>query len=496
MDSLQDAVRPERGGCGPALGKLVPVGFRAEAWRLFVLSGPLFLFQVLSFMIYVVSSVFCGHLGRVELASVTLSVAFINVCGVSVGLGFSSACDTLMSQVGGPPGAGQGRAVPPCCPKRGGDPQRLLGAPWSGSLSSRPGGAAASPAPPPAPSQFAQTVFLLLYIVLRKLHRETWAGGPPAPARCLQDWGPFFSLALPSMLMICMEWWAYEIGSFLMGLLSMVDLSAQAVIYEVATVTYMIPMGLSISVCVRVGTSLGAADTVQAQRSAVSGVLCTVGTSLVIGALLSLLKNNLGYLFTNDEEVIALVNKVMPIYIVFQLFEAICCVYGGVLRGTGRQAFGAVVNAIAYYAIGLPLGIVLAFVVRMRTMGLWLGMLVCGVLAAAALAAYTARMDWALAAEAAEKYTGLRQQGTEHPASGAPRAGPEEGAGSAGNAGGASVGSDTRPAAACRAAGTRQAQGSPWDRVSEPRKAHSHTCPPPREAMSHSASSDRTRAGS
>lgn len=35
--------------------------------------------------------------------------------------------------------------------------------------------------------------------------------------QCLQDWGPFFSLALPSMLMICIEWWAYEIGSFLMG---------------------------------------------------------------------------------------------------------------------------------------------------------------------------------------------------------------------------------------------------------------------------------------
>lgn len=36
--------------------------------------------------------------------------------------------------------------------------------------------------------------------------------------QCLQDWGPFFSLALPSMLMICIEWWAYEIGSFLMGM--------------------------------------------------------------------------------------------------------------------------------------------------------------------------------------------------------------------------------------------------------------------------------------
>nr|KAF6274270.1 solute carrier family 47 member 2 [Myotis myotis] len=383
MDSLQDAVRPERGGCGPALGKLVPVGFRAEAWRLFVLSGPLFLFQVLSFMIYVVSSVFCGHLGRVELASVTLSVAFINVCGVSVGLGFSSACDTLMSQSFGSPNKKHVGVILQrgalilllCCFPCWAlflNTQHLLlllrqdpavsrltheyvlifmpalpviflysllakylqnqGIVWPQVLSGLVGNlinalanyvlvlvlslGVRGSAYANTLSQFVQTVFLLLYIVLRKLHRETWAGWS---VQCLQDWGPFFSLALPSMLMICIEWWAYEIGSFLMGLLSMVDLSAQAVIYEVATVTYMIPMGLSISVCVRVGTSLGAADTVQAQRSAVSGVLCTVGTSLVIGALLSLLKNNLGYIFTNDEEVIALVNKVMPIYIVFQL---------------------------------------------------------------------------------------------------------------------------------------------------------------------------------
>lgn len=36
-------------------------------------------------------------------------------------------------------------------------------------------------------------------------------------------------------------------------------------------------MGLSIAVCVRVGTALGASDTVQAKRSAISGVLCTGG---------------------------------------------------------------------------------------------------------------------------------------------------------------------------------------------------------------------------
>lgn len=43
---------------------------------------------------------------------------------------------------------------------------------------------------------------------------------PPAgwSWECLQDWGPFFRLAIPSMLMLCIEWWAYEIGSFLVGM--------------------------------------------------------------------------------------------------------------------------------------------------------------------------------------------------------------------------------------------------------------------------------------
>ncbi|XP_032471223.1 multidrug and toxin extrusion protein 2-like isoform X15 [Phocoena sinus] len=445
MDSPRDMVPPGRGSRCPALRRLVPVGFGAEARTLIVLSGPLFLFQMLNFMIYVVSSVFCGHLGKVELAAVTLSVAFVNVCGVSIGFGLSSACDTLMSQPqqeargshpaarragsaalllsllgalpqhpahpaalqagpgrvqAGPgvraclhpsaPGkfslqpAGQisakpGHHVAPSPQRRRGQLRQRAGQLRPG-FRAGPGGQVSTGAGGPASGgrgqlrqragqlrpgfragpggQFTQAVFLLLCVVKKKLHLDTWAGR-----------------------------------------LSVLDLSAQAIIYEVATVVYMIPMGLSIAVCFRVGTALGAADTVQAKRSAVSGTLCTVGTSLVVGTLLGLLRNKLGHIFTNDEEVVALVSKVLPLYVIFHLFEAVCCLYGGVLRGTGRQAFGAVVNAVTYYVVGLPLGVVLTFVVGLGITGLWLGMLACVFLAAAAFVTYTACMDWKRAAE-------------------------------------------------------------------------------------------------
>lgn len=81
---------------------------------------------------------------------------------------------------------------------------------------------------------------------------------------CLQDWASFLRLAIPSMLMLCIEWWAYEVGSFLSGayadgmpdgnrlagarhqlsvftgILGMVELGAQSIAYELAIIVYMV----------------------------------------------------------------------------------------------------------------------------------------------------------------------------------------------------------------------------------------------------------------
>uniref|UniRef100_G3UD35 Multidrug and toxin extrusion protein n=1 Tax=Loxodonta africana TaxID=9785 RepID=G3UD35_LOXAF len=480
MDSLQETGPPAHGCCRPALRRLFPVGFGAEARKLFVLSGPLFLFQMLTFLIYVVSTVFCGHLGKVELASVTLAVAFVNVCGVSVGFGLASACDTLMSQSFGSQNKKHVGVILqrgtlilllscfPCWALYLNTEQLLLllrqdpavsrltqdyvmifipalpaiflycllakylqnqGIIWPEVLSGIVGNCVnglanyalvsvlnlgvRGSAYANTISQYMQTIFLFFYIVLKKLHLETWAGWS---SQCLQDWGSFFSLAIPSMLMMCIEWWAYEIGSFLMDIKGCLksNSSITSLSVEVCVLLSVPPMGNFIVLSVKVYSSIRGGGRVQLANKSRKCVLfakkysmSTFKKKIILGSHFPVLHS-----FTYSWKIRFLAKSLsnLPVHCLsYIVYDAVNCVYGGILRGTGKQAFGAIVNLIMYYVIALPLGAVLTFVVRMRIMGLWLGMFACALLAAAAFVAYTAQINWKLAAEEAQKHAGLQR---------------------------------------------------------------------------------------
>ncbi|XP_071360922.1 multidrug and toxin extrusion protein 1-like isoform X2 [Trachinotus anak] len=424
------------------------------------------------FMISFVSTVFCGHLGKTELAGVSLSIAVVNVTGISIGTGLSLTCDTLISQTYG---SGNLKRVGvilqrgililllacfPCWAILINTEPLLLAVKQSPEVASLSqlyvkifmpalpaafmyqlqgrylqnqgiiwpqvitgaianilnavinyiflyrldlgvaGSAAAN-----AISQYLLAVVLYVYICWRGLHKATWGGWS---LDCLQEWGPFVQLAIPSMLMLCLEWWMFEVGGFLAGVISEAELGAQSITYQLAVVAYMFPLGFSAAASVRVGNALGAGNIEQAKLSCKVPIICAFIIACFVGASLSLARNVIGYIFTSEQDILQRVADVMFIFGFLHLADAIAGVAGGVLRGAGKQLVGALCNLVGYYFIGFPIGVSLMFAANMGIVGLWTGLTVCVLVQSIFFIAFLCKLDWKKAAKEALVRAGVQ----------------------------------------------------------------------------------------
>ena len=72
----------------------------------------------------------------------------------------------------------------------------------------------------------------------------------------------------------------------------------------------------------------------------------------------------------------------MPLVALFQVFDGLGVVTGGILRAKGQQTVGALLNLVGYYLVGIPAGLMLAFYAGMGIYGLWTGLTIALVIVA------------------------------------------------------------------------------------------------------------------
>jgi MATE family multidrug resistance protein len=195
-----------------------------------------------------------------------------------------------------------------------------------------------------------------------------WAG--PQAARLKK----LLRLGAPAAGQILLEVGAWNLATFTVGYLTPVALATHQIVLNYASVTYMVPLGISAAAAVSVGHAVGAGDAARARRA--GWLALGLGTSFMLLAAVTLVSmpRPLIELYTSDPRVLAVGPALLGIVAAFQIFDGIQIVSTGALRGLGETRVPMMANLVGYWILGLPLGFVLCFGLHWGIYGLWIGL--------------------------------------------------------------------------------------------------------------------------
>jgi len=205
------------------------------------------------------------------------------------------------------------------------------------------------------------------------LHRRAWLpwGKEAFSARHV---GRIARLGFPLGVQFGLEVWAFQIATLLAGRLGEVPLSAHGIVLNLASFSFMFPLGISTAASVRVGNLIGAGDTRGACRAARLSLALGVGVMGFFGAVFFLLRFQLPKLYGAEPDVALACAKVLPIAAAFQILDGIQVVASGILRGLGRTKPAAILNLGGYYGLALPLAYALGLRRGAGLEGVWWGL--------------------------------------------------------------------------------------------------------------------------
>jgi len=138
----------------------------------------------------------------------------------------------------------------------------------------------------------------------------------------------------------------------------------------------MVPLGVGDAASILVGHAVGRGDAEGARGSARAALVCGAGFMACTALVFLGLPRALAGLYTGDPGVVAVAAALIPLAGVFQVFDGLQVVAGGILRGLGETRVAMLVNFLGYWVLGLPVSYLLGFGAGWGAVGLWWGLVV------------------------------------------------------------------------------------------------------------------------
>ena len=222
------------------------------------------------------------------------------------------------------------------------------------------------------------------------------------------DWEAFahvFRLGAPIGVTNLAEVGLFAASSLMMGWLGTLQLAAHGIALQLASLTFMVHLGLSNAATVRAGNAIGRRDALNLARGARVALLMSLVTAFVAVAIFLTFPEQLLTLFLSPTEpdrdaILAIGVNLLFVAALFQVVDGAQILALGLLRGVKDTRAPLIIAAFSYWVIGVPCGYMLGFVLGWGGVGVWLG-LVFGLSVAACLLLWR---FWG------PKLTSLRQQ--------------------------------------------------------------------------------------
>jgi MATE family multidrug resistance protein len=172
------------------------------------------------------------------------------------------------------------------------------------------------------------------------------------------------------------EFGDFAMVALMMGWLGTRSMAGHQVAINLASLTFMVPLGVGDAASVLVGQGVGRGDSQATRGAATSALLCGVGFMAGTAVVFLTLPVSLALLYTPDYDVVLVAASLIPLAGIFQVFDGTQAVAAGILRGLGETRVAMMVNLLGYWCVGLPISYLCGIRLGQGPAGLWWGLVI------------------------------------------------------------------------------------------------------------------------
>ena len=184
------------------------------------------------------------------------------------------------------------------------------------------------------------------------------------------------AIGIPTSFQYFFEVSAFAASSIMIGWMGTVELAAHQIALNLASISFMVAMGISSAATIRVSIAMGKKDIHGTRIVGFSATVLCAGFMATAGLIFILFRFFLPTLYISEKQVIDISATLLVIVAFFQISDGTQAVGLGILRGITDMKIPTVITLGAYWIIGLPSGYLLAFKLNMGIYGIWYGLLI------------------------------------------------------------------------------------------------------------------------